>query len=73
MRQIFKNVTILHKNGVKKIYDAIYIAKKGVYTGQVIIKTKGQKEFEDHGFIPHDQIQRIMVCNRQGKSKDIDL
>jgi hypothetical protein len=72
MRNIIENATILQKSGVKQIYDAIYITKKGVYTGR-IITTNEEEVFEDHEFIPRDQIQRITICAQHGKSEDIDL
>jgi hypothetical protein len=73
MKNIIENATILHKNGLKQIYDAIYITKKGIYTGCIITKNEDREVFEDHGFIPRDQIEKITVCNEQGKVKDIDL
>jgi len=72
MKKIVENVTILYKNGVKQSYDAIHITKKGVYTGRIIITNEEGVVFEDHGFIPRDQIQRIMISSEQGKRKDID-
>lgn len=72
MKAIVENVTILHKNGAKQFYDAIHITKKGIYTGRIIITNEEGEVFEDHGFIPRDQIQRIMIYGEQGKLKDID-
>jgi len=73
MKNIIENATIIQKNGLKKIYDAIQITKKGVYTGFIITKNEDGQVFEDNGFIPHDQIQKITVFNEHGKTKDIDL
>ncbi len=73
MKQIIENATILHKNGVKQIYDAICITKKGIYTGCIIATYEEGDMFEDHGFIPRDQIQKIMVFDEDGKLKDIDI
>jgi hypothetical protein len=73
MKEIIENATILQKNGVKQIYDAIHITKKGIYTGRAITTAEEGEVFEDHGFIPRDQIEKITVCTKQGKSKDIDL
>jgi len=73
MKKIIENATILQKSGAKQIYDAIHITKKGIYTGNIITKNKEREEFEDHGFIPRDQIQKITVCTEHGKIKDIDL
>ena len=73
MKNIIENATITQKSGEKQIYDAIHITKKGIYTGCIIIKTEEREEFEDHGFIPLDQIQKITVCTKHGKLRDIDL
>ena len=70
MKKIIENATILYKNGLKQIYDAIYITKKGIYTGHIITKKEDGEEFEDYGFIPTDQIERITICNEYGKIKD---
>jgi hypothetical protein len=73
VENIIENATITQKSGEKQIYDAIYITKKGIYTGRIITITEEREEFEDHGFIPRDQIQKITVCSKHGKSRDIDL
>ena len=73
LKDIIENATITQKNGEKQIYDAIQITKKGIYTGRIILITEEREEFEDYGFIPRDQIQKITVCNKHGKSRDIDL
>jgi hypothetical protein len=73
VKNIIENATITQKSGEKQIYDAIHITKKGIYTGFIIIKMEEREEFEDHGFIPRDQIQKITVCSKHGKLSDIDL
>jgi len=73
MKKIIENATILQKNGVKQICDAIQITKKGIYTGHIITTAGEGVVFEDHGFIPRDQIERVTICNDHGKVKDIDL
>jgi hypothetical protein len=73
MKEIIENATILQKNGVKQIYDAIHITKRGIYTGHIITTAEEGEVFEDHRFIPRDQIEKITVYTKQGKSKDIDL
>jgi hypothetical protein len=73
MKEIIENVTIFQKNGVKQVCDAIRITKKGIYTGRIITTTEEREIFEDHGFIPRDQIERITICNDHGKVKGIDL
>ena len=73
MKDIIENVTILYKNGAKQIYDAIHITKKGVYTGRIITTNEEGDVFEDHGFIPRYQIQRITIYSEEGNLEDIDL
>jgi len=73
MKNIIENASILQKNGVIQIYDAIHMTKKGIYTGRIITTQEEGEVFEDHGFIPRDQIQRITICNEHGKLKDIDI
>jgi|GEM_PF-3127314 len=73
MKQIIENATIFYKNGTRQICDAIEITKKGVYTGHIIIKHGQEDVFEDHGFIPLDQIEKIIVFKEQGKTEDIDF
>jgi hypothetical protein len=72
-KNIVENATIQHKNGLKQIYDAIYITKKGIYTGRIIKKSENEGVFDDYGFIPRDQIEKITVFNEHGQIKDIDL
>jgi len=73
VKNIIENATITYKSGEKQLYDAIQITKQGVYTGHIMTITEGREEFEDTEFIPRDQIQKIMVCNKDGKSRDIEL
>jgi len=73
MKHIIENATILYKNGVKQICDAIHITKKGIYTGRISTKQTQEAVFEDHGFIPRDQIEKIVVFNEHGKAKEIDI
>ena len=73
MKPIIENATILYKSGGKQMFDAISITKKGIYTGRIIIRDEQEDVFEDHGFIPRDQIDRIMVCNEHKKARDIDF
>lgn len=71
MEQVIENAIVLQKNGEKQIYDAIQITKKGIITGR-IKKNDAQEVFEDQGFIPNSQIQKIMIYSIEGKVKDID-
>ena len=73
MKNIVENATILYKNGLKQLCDAICITKKGIYTGRIIKKSEKEGVFDDHGFIPRDQIEKIIVLNEHGKAKDIDI
>lgn len=73
MKHIIENATILYKSGVKQMFNAIHITKKGIYTGRIIVKDEQEDVFEDHGFIPRDQIEKIMVCNEHEKARDIDF
>jgi hypothetical protein len=58
---------------VKKLYDAIRITEKGVYTGILQSKNNQEGVFVNHGFIPNNQIQKIMFFGETGKSTDIDF
>ncbi len=73
MQNIIENATIIYKNGLKKICEAISITEKGVYAGYIKPKNKKDEEFVNHSFIPKDQIQKIMFFNENGKSKDIEI
>ena len=73
MKNIIKNVKILHKNGLKQIFDAIKITNQGIYTGQILSEDEHGEVFEDFGFIPRDQIQKIIVFDEEGKCKDINF
>jgi len=63
MPDMIENATITYKNGLKKIYEAISITKKGVYTGYIKPKNKKGEEFVNHSFIPRDQIKKITIFN----------
>jgi hypothetical protein len=71
MNNIIENATIIHKNGLKKIYDAISITEVGVYTGKIKINNENRDEFVNYGFIPIDQIQKILFLNEIGHLKKI--
>ena len=73
MENILENATIVQKNGLKQLFDAIVITKKGIYTGVINIKNEGTEKFEEHGFIPKDQIEKISIFNEEGRQKDIDF
>jgi hypothetical protein len=73
MENIIENATILYTNGVKQLYDAVLITEKGIYIGRLRSKKGMHKDFEDHSFIPRDQIQKITVSNDKGKLRDIKI
>ena len=72
MRTILENATITQKNGVKQLYDAIRLSKKGIYTGSITIVNTQEPHFEEHGFIPRDQVNKITIFSKDGTSRDID-
>lgn len=72
MEKFIENAIVIQKSGEKQIYDAIQITKKGIVTGRIIKKNDTREVFEDQGFIPNSQIQKIMICTIEGKVKDID-
>ena len=73
MKNLHQNATIVQKNGLKQLFDAILITEKGIYTGVININNKETEKFEEHGFIPKDQIEKIMIFNDKGRQKDIDF
>jgi hypothetical protein len=73
MQGLVENATIIYKNGLKEICEAISITEKGVYTGQIQSLNGTRETFIHQSFIPKDQIQKIMVVNKKGKVQDIDF
>ena len=73
MKNVHQNATIFQKNGLKQLFDAIVITKKGIYTGVMNINNEGTEKFEEYGFIPKSQIEKIMIFNKDGRQKDIDF
>ena len=73
MQVLVENATIIYKNGLKKICEAISISEKGVYTGEIKSLDDNRESFIHHSFIPKDQIQKIMVVTEKGKVQDIDF
>ena len=71
MQDIFEDATIIYKNGLRKVFDAISITSKGVYTGYVNSKNESEEKFVNNTFIPRNKIKKIMIFNEDGKSKDI--
>ena len=73
MKKLIENATIIYKNGIKELCDAISITEKGVYTGHVNSIAVNEEEFINHSFIPKDQIRKIIIFNEKGESKAIDF
>jgi hypothetical protein len=69
MRDIIENVTIIYKDGGKKICDAISITEKGIYTGYIKLKGNNDDNFIDSGFIPLKYIDKILFISKDGKLK----
>jgi len=73
MKKLIENATIIYKNGIKELCDAISITEKGVYTGHVNSIAVSEKGFINHSFIPKDQIRKIIIFNEERESKAIDF
>jgi hypothetical protein len=67
MQKIIKNVTVVYKDGNKKLFEAVSIVDDGVYTGSFNKKNRSKPVFVDSGFIPIDHVEKI--C---GLSEEID-
>ena len=59
--------------GIKKICDSISITKMGVYIGRLESKKEINQNFVNYGFIPKNQIQKIIFFDKNGNSKFIDF
>ena len=73
MQDLVENATIIYKNGLKKIFDAISVTEKGVYTGEIKSLNENREGFIHHSYIPKNQIQKIMVVNEKGKIQRLPL
>ena len=73
MNDLIENATIIYKNGLKKICDAISITEKGVYTGFIKSSNENKEKFVNNSFIPLDQIKKIMIFNENGKLKNLNF
>ncbi|UCF49972.1 MAG: hypothetical protein JSU91_00390 [Thermoplasmatales archaeon] len=73
MENILQNATIILKNGQKQLSDAAVITDKGIYIGVISKKNDGTDEFEEHSFVPNDQIEKISFINKEGKQIEIDF
>ena len=72
-QDIIENVTVVFKHGGKQLFDVIKIVKNGIYIGQFNTGKRSNKKFEEHSFIPHDQIKKIIMVNAHVKKKEIEL
>jgi len=72
-KNIIENVTLNYKNGEKQLANAIRITDKGIYLCHLLSSNGKVNHFEDHSFIPLDQIEQISFCNDKGKTQDVDL
>ena len=70
MEKIIENATIIHKNGLRKIFNAISIQNKGIYIG-FIKNNNGRPVFVNHSFIPNDRIKKIVFLNNKGNLENI--
>jgi hypothetical protein len=72
-KNIFKNAIVTYNNGEKEIFDVIVITRKGIYTGYVKLNKDLDEEFIDDGLISKENIQKIIVLEKEGISKEIDF
>ncbi len=72
MEKIIENATIVYKNGLRKIFNAISIQNKGIYIG-FIKNNNGRPVFVNHSFIPNDQIKKIVFFNNKGNLENVLL
>ena len=72
-KKIFKNAIITYINGEKKIFDAIAVTDKGIYTGIIKVNKDNCEEFIDDGLISKEEIKKIIILDNSGGSQKIDL
>ncbi len=73
MGEEFETVTIFFKNGEREICDAFSITESGVYTAHVSSSSNGLSHAIENGFIPKEQIKRIIISHKDGTVKKIDF
>lgn len=73
MEKIIENATIVYKNGLRKIVDALSITQNGIYIGRIDPKKEKNEKFVNHSFIPKNQIQKIQFFDSTNKLQDIDF
>ena len=72
-KKIFKNAIITYINGEKKIFDAIAVTNKGIYTGIIKVNKDNCEKFIDDGLISKEEIKKIVILNNDNNSQKIDL
>jgi len=72
-KKIFKNAIITYVNEEKKIFDAIAVTDKGIYTGIIRVNEDNSEEFIDDGLISKEEIKKIIILDNSGDSQKIDL
>jgi len=70
---LYKNAIVTYNNGEKEIFDAIVITEKGIYTGFIRLNKDRHEKFIDDGLISKENIQKIVVLDKEGTSKDINF
>jgi hypothetical protein len=73
MKNIIENATIIYKNGLRKLVEALSITKKGIYIGIIKLNHDSKYEFFNYSFIPRNQIKKINFLNERGESIDVFL
>ena len=73
MEKIIENATIVYKNGLRKIVDALSITQNGIYVGRIDSEKEKNEKFVNHSFIPKNQIQKIQFLDSKNKLQDIDF
>lgn len=71
MKDIIEDVTILYRDGSKKLYEAISVKKHGIYTGYIKHSNGIKNKFVNQIFIPKIKIKKITICKEDGRLKEI--
>ena len=71
MKDIIEDVTILYRDGSKKLFEAISVKKHGIYTGYIKHSNGIKVKFVNQIFIPKIKIKKITICKGDGRLKEI--